>query len=72
MVSNARISALFEATVQATEAAIINALVAGETMTGVDGHQVEALPHAHLQEVLRKDNRLATIASRNAKPKIVE
>src|SRR5262249_9982177 len=33
MLSNARIGAVFEATVQATEEAIINALVAGETMT---------------------------------------
>jgi L-aminopeptidase/D-esterase-like protein len=60
MLSNARISAVFEATVQATEEAIVNALVAGETMTGVDGHRIEALSHAHLQEVLRKYNRLIT------------
>src|SRR5262245_41110250 len=59
MVSNARISALFEATVQATEEAIVNALVAGETMTGVDGHRVEALSHDALRQALRKYNRLA-------------
>ena len=58
MVSNARISALFEATAEATEEAIVNALVAGETMTGVDGHRVEAISHARLQDVLRKYNRL--------------
>jgi hypothetical protein len=29
-------------------------------MTGVDGHHGEALPHAHLQEVFRKDNRLTS------------
>jgi L-aminopeptidase/D-esterase-like protein len=60
MISNTRIGALFEATVQATEEAIVNALVAGETMIGVDGHKAEALSHAHLQEILRKYNRLVT------------
>ena len=59
MVSNTRISALFEATVQATEEAIVNALVAGETMTGVDGHRIEALSHDALRQALRKYNRLA-------------
>jgi D-aminopeptidase len=56
--SNARIGAVFEATVEATEEAIINALVAGETMTGVDGHRVEAISHDTLRQVLRKYNRL--------------
>jgi D-aminopeptidase len=60
MTSNNRIGAIFEATVQATEEAIINALVAGETMTGVDGHRVEGISHERLQDVLRKYNRLAT------------
>lgn len=49
---------LFEATVQATEEAIINALVAGRTMTGVDGNTVYALPHERVQQILRKYNRL--------------
>jgi D-aminopeptidase len=60
MMSNARIGAIFEATVQATEEAIVNALVAGETMGGVDGHRVEAIPHDALRDILRKYNRLAT------------
>jgi L-aminopeptidase/D-esterase-like protein len=51
-------NALFEATVQATEEAIINALVAGRTMTGVDGNTVYGLPHDRLQKVLNKYNRL--------------
>jgi len=59
MVSNARISTLFEATVQATEEAIVNALVAGETMTGVDNHRVDALSHDALRQALRKYNRLS-------------
>jgi len=50
---------LFEATVQATEEAIINALVAGRTMTGADGNTVYALPHERVREILRKYNRLA-------------
>jgi len=49
---------LFEATVQATEEAIINALVAGKTMTGVDGNTVHALPHERVRQILRKYNRL--------------
>ena len=59
MVANERMGPLFEATVQATEEAIINALVAADTMTGVDDHKVIALPHERLREVLRKYNRLA-------------
>ena len=59
MLSNARIGAIFEATVQATEEAIINALVAAETMVGVDGHKSEAIPHDALQQALRKYNRLS-------------
>jgi D-aminopeptidase len=59
MVSNDWIGAVFEATVQATEEAIINSLVAAETMTGVEGHRFEAIPHEELRRVLRKYNRLA-------------
>jgi L-aminopeptidase/D-esterase-like protein len=44
--------ALFRATVQATEEAIVNALPAAETMTGADGYTVFALPAARLQSVL--------------------
>ena len=58
MMSNEKISAVFEATVDATEEAIMNALVAAETMTGVDGHRSEAISHDALRQVLRKYNRL--------------
>jgi L-aminopeptidase/D-esterase-like protein len=58
MLSNERMNALFEATVQAVEESVINALVAGETMTGIDGHKVLGLPHERLREVLKKYNRL--------------
>jgi D-aminopeptidase len=57
MLSNDRISAVFSATVQATEEAIVNALVAGETMRGADGRVVTALPHDTLRELLKKYGR---------------
>jgi len=57
MVSNDRISALFSATVQATEEAIVNALVAGETMRGIDDRVVTALPHDTLKSLLKKYGR---------------
>jgi D-aminopeptidase len=56
-VSNERISPLFAATVEATEEAIVNAMVGAKTLTGIDGHTVIALPHDRLQEVLKKYNR---------------
>ena len=59
MWANDQINPIFEATVQATEEAIVNALVAAETMTGADGHRVVALPHDRLREVLKKYNRIA-------------
>ena len=57
MLSNDRISAIFSATVQATEEAIVNALVAAETMTGVDNRTIVALPHDRLQALLKKYGR---------------
>jgi D-aminopeptidase len=59
MLPNQDMDALFEATVQATEEAVVNAMVAAKTMTGIDNHVVEALPHDKLREVLKKYNRLA-------------
>lgn len=50
---------LFAGTVQATEEAIVNALVDNRDMVGRDNHQVPALPHARLVELLKKYNRLA-------------
>jgi len=58
MLPNARMNPIFEATVQATEEAIINALVAAETMTGINNHKVIALPHERLRELLKKYGRL--------------
>jgi D-aminopeptidase len=58
MLPNERISPLFRATVNATEEAIVNALVAAETMTGINGNTVYAIPHDRLRAVLKKYNRL--------------
>jgi L-aminopeptidase/D-esterase-like protein len=58
MAPNENLDPLFEATVQATEEAIVNAMAAAETMTGRDGHRVAALPHERLRGVLKKYNRL--------------
>jgi len=57
MLSNNRISALFSATVEATEEAIINALIAAETMTGAESRRVEAISHQRLTELLKKYGR---------------
>jgi L-aminopeptidase/D-esterase-like protein len=59
MLPNDSLDPLFLATVQATEEAVVNAMVAAQTMKGVDDHEVIALPHDRLREVLRKYNRLA-------------
>jgi D-aminopeptidase len=59
MLPNDKLGPVFAATVQATEEAIINAMIAAETMTGIDNHKVIALPHEKLREVLEKYNRLA-------------
>jgi L-aminopeptidase/D-esterase-like protein len=58
MIPNDSINGVFEAAVQATEEAILNAMIGAETMTGYQGHKVEVLPHEKVQEVLRKYNRL--------------
>ena len=58
MLPNDSIDPLFEATVEGTEEAVINAMVAADTMTGIDDHRVIALPHDRLHEILKKYNRL--------------
>jgi len=55
---NDRMDPLFHATVHATEEAIVNALIAAETMRGREGFTVHALPHERLREILRAHNRL--------------
>ena len=58
MLPNDRINSLFWATTHATEEAIVNALVAAETMKGLDGNTAFALPHERLRDALRKYGRL--------------
>jgi D-aminopeptidase len=55
---NERIDPLFAATAQATEEAIINSLVAAQTMQGINDNTFYAIPHDRLGEVLRKYHRL--------------
>jgi D-aminopeptidase len=45
---------LFAGVVQATEEAVVNALVDNDSMTGRDNHRVEALPHDRLREVMKR------------------
>jgi len=59
MLPNDSLDPIFLATVRATEEAVVNAMVAAETMSGADNHTVIALPHDRLREVLKKYNRLA-------------
>jgi L-aminopeptidase/D-esterase-like protein len=59
MLVNDAMDTLFAATVQATEEAIVNSMVASDTMTGVDGHTVIGLPRDELVKVLQKYNRVA-------------
>jgi D-aminopeptidase len=58
MVPNEAIDPLFYATVRATEEAIVNAMVAADTMIGADGIRVLALPHDRVREILRAHGRL--------------
>lgn len=54
MLANAEMDPVFDATVQATEEAIINALVAAETMVGRDNHRMVGIPHDLLRDVISK------------------
>jgi L-aminopeptidase/D-esterase-like protein len=56
---NDQLDGLFEAAVVATEEAIVNAMVAARTMTGIDGNTLVAIDHARLQQILRRHDRLA-------------
>ena len=58
MFPNDQLNPVFAGAVEATEEAIINAMVAAETMMGIENHKVIALPHDKLREVLKKYNRI--------------
>jgi D-aminopeptidase len=57
---NGKLDDIFEATVQATEESIVNALVAARDMDGVAGHYARALPHAELKKLLERYGRGTT------------
>ncbi len=59
MVPNDHMDPLFYATAQATEEAILNAIVAGRDMTGINGNFVPGLPHDEVVRLLKKYNRYA-------------
>jgi L-aminopeptidase/D-esterase-like protein len=59
---NDDLNALFLATVQSVEEAVVNALVAAKTMKGINDFEVDAISHAELQQALRKYNRLVAPA----------
>ena len=58
VLGNDRLDPLFEATVQATEEAIVNAMVAARDMQGSEGHYAKALPHAELVRLLEQYGRI--------------
>jgi Protein of unknown function (DUF2809)/Peptidase family S58 len=58
MLPNERIDPLFQATIDATEEAAVNAMLAAQTMTGADGIRVFGLPGDRVVDVLRKYNRM--------------
>ena len=63
MLPNQRLNPIFLATVQATEEAVINAMVAAKTMKGINDVEVIGLPHDRLREVLKKYNRLVEVGA---------
>ncbi len=67
--SNDQISPLFEGTVQAVEEAIINSMIAAETMEGINGNKSFALPHEETIEILKKYNRYDDVS---AEPELFE
>jgi L-aminopeptidase/D-esterase-like protein len=58
MLPNDALDVIFEATIQAVEEAIVNALVGAETMIGFNGHKVNAISHERLRQVMRKHDHL--------------
>ena len=63
-IANKAIDPLFQGTVDATEEAIVNAMIAAQSMTGADGYRLFGLPHNELREILKRYGRLATPGGR--------
>ena len=62
ILANSDLNPLFEGVVQATEEAIVNSMVAARDMTGVNGRRIYAIPHERLRDILRRHDRLLTVA----------
>ena len=58
MMSNDDMNGIMDATVDATEEAIINAMIAARTMVGANGNTIYAIPHDQVRDILRKYGRL--------------
>jgi L-aminopeptidase/D-esterase-like protein len=61
MLPNDRMTPLFRATALAVEEAVVNAMVAAESMTGADGMRILRLPHAGTREILEAHGRLERV-----------
>jgi D-aminopeptidase len=57
-IASTSIDPLFKATVEATEEAIVNALIAADTMTGINGQRFYRMPHGELRDILKRYGRL--------------
>ena len=57
-IASTSIDPLFKATVEATEEAIVNGLIAADTMTGINGQRFYRLPHGELRDILKRYGRL--------------
>ena len=55
---NSALDPIFKATVESTEEAIVNSMIAAEDMEGINGNKVFAIPHEQLKSVMKKYNRL--------------
>ncbi|CAF1172986.1 unnamed protein product [Adineta steineri] len=58
MLPNEQMTPLFDSVAQATEEAILNAMISAKTMEGIYGNKVYAIPHERIREILKKHNRL--------------
>lgn len=54
---NENLDLLFNATVEAVEESVINAMVAAETMTGINGNKAYAIPHEEITRLMKEYNR---------------
>ncbi len=58
LIPNSKVTPLFLATIEATEEAILNSLFAADTMQGLDGREIQALPREEIMDILRRYSRI--------------